>query len=231
MRTLRPMTRRAAGVATLLSAALTLMLGLGGAALANPTTGMIDGNYAARMPAYSLHKPLRGGVNRVCVEVSGTTATLTGTVKTQAHGGTWTLRRTVSLMADSGQHVPPSAFPPGEFDPDGILQQVIPEDATPDEVMEYWMASNPWWRHNRNPADHPSPHAVNPRGGRENCGFYAADDPNRPVNWCRWRRSITPAHGWSGHLTSDASALRVQVRDHILNMPGPVGLQHGQRCP
>ncbi len=104
MRTLRPMTRRAAGVATLLSAALTLMLGLTGGADANPSNGMIDGNYAARMPAYYLHKTLRAGVNRVCVQITSSGANLTGTVKTQAHGGTWTLRRTVSLTADSGAH-------------------------------------------------------------------------------------------------------------------------------
>ncbi len=71
----------------------------------------------------------------------------------------------------------------------------------------------------------------NTRGGRENCDFYTANDPERPVNWCRWRRSIKPAHGWTGHLTSDALKLRVQVRDHILNMPGPVFLQHTQSCP
>ncbi len=59
----------------------------------------------------------------------------------------------------------------------------------------------------------------------------AADDPKRPVNWCRWRRSITPAHGWTGHLTSDASALRVEARDHILNMPGPVSLAYNSTCP
>ncbi len=224
-----PLTPRRTATAVLLGAAL--MLGLAGGADADPATGMIDGSYAAQMPAYYLHKTLRPGVARVCVAVTGTTAMLTGTVRTQDHDGDWTLRRTISLMADSGTHVPPSALPPGEFSPEGILRQVIPDDASPDEVMEYWMASNPWWRHNRYPADHSPPHAVNPRGGRENCDFYAADDPKRPVNWCRWRRSIKPAHGWTGHLTSDSSVLRVQVRDHILNMPGPVGLAYNSTCP
>ena len=210
MRTLRPMTRRAAGVATLLSAALTLMLGLTGAADANPATGMIDGSYAARMPAYYLQKTRRAGVNRVCVQIASSGADLTGTVKTQAHGGTWTdTGHVVTLVPDSVATVPPLK-PASEYETDAAWNT----------------AREAWETHHRNEDG-----SVKPRGGRENCGFYAMDASNRPVNWCGMRRSITPAHGWSGHLTSDAMALRVQARDHILNMPGPVGLAYNSTCP
>ncbi len=87
------------------------------------------------------------------------------------------------------------------------------------------------------------------RGGLENCEFYNqkyidSDDVihNRPgdgrtqltspnTNFCGERRSIKPAHGWTGKLISNSSELRVQARDHILNMPGQVGLRHGSTCP
>ncbi len=211
MRTLRPMTRRAAGVATLLSAALTLLLGLGSAADANPATGMIDGSYAAEMPAYYLQKPLRPGVRRVCVQIrSQGPAVLLGTVKTQDHGGTWTdTGHVVTLVPDSGATVPPLK-PASEYETDDAWNT----------------AREAWETHHRNEDG-----SVKPRGGRENCDFYAMDASNRPMNWCGMRRAITPAHGWTGHLTSDALKLRVEARDHILNMPGPVGLAYNSTCP
>ncbi len=142
-----------------------------GAADANPTSGMIDGSYAAQMPAYYLQKNLRSGVRRVCVEVSGTTATLSGGFRTQDHSGTWAVRRTVTLMADSGTHVPPLK-----------LESEYKTDDAWNTAREAWEA------HYRNDDG-----SVKPRGGRENCGFYAADDPNRPTNWCDAQRAITPA--------------------------------------
>ncbi len=146
MRTLRPMTRRAAGVATLLSATLTLLVGLGGAADANPSTGMIDGSYAAQMPAYSLQTTLRPGVKRVCVQIrSQDPMVLLGTVKTQDHGGTWTdTGRLVTLVPDSGATVPPLK-PASEYETDD----------------DWNTALTAWNNHYRNEDG-----SVNPRGGR-----------------------------------------------------------------
>ncbi len=176
-----------ARLAALLLAVLALPV-----ANANTTNGMIDGNYAKSMPSYYLHKHLRPGVARVCVQItSNGTDRLTGTVKTRGHSGNWTLRRTVSLEPDSG------AFPASTRDLDGNFIA---------------------------------------HGGRENCRGMEFKGPGfpwgtQPTNWCGARRSIKPAHGWTGKLIADASELRVQARDHILNMPGQVGLRHGSTCP
>ena len=151
---------------------------------ANPANGMIDGNYSKQMPSYYLHKHLRPGVLRACVQITSSgTDRLTGTVKTQDHAGTWTLRRTVTLEPDSGRIAP-----------------------------------------NRD-----SEHNFVARGGQEHCLFNWSG--TQPTNWCGERRSIKPAHGWTGKLIPDASELRVQARDHIMNMPGRIGLAYNSTCP
>ena len=202
-----------------------MMLGQTDGTVANPSNGMIDGIYARQIPSYYLHKGRQAGVRRVCVQIrSQGPAVLLGTVKMQDHSGTWRdSGRLSTLVPDSGTHEPPPTSPDDDLPSSDT-------DSWANDIAS-WMSTNSWWRHNRHPADHSTPHAVKPRGGRENCDFYAADDPNRPMNWCGMRRSITPAQGWTGHLTSNGQELRVQVRNHILNMPGRIGLQHNQRCP
>ncbi len=197
----------------------TLMLGLVGGADANPSNGMIDGNYATVMPAYYLQEHLRPGVLNACVQItSGGNNTLTGTVKTKNHLGTWTLRRTVSLQADRGARREAT----GDNPPGGGL-----------ESCNYYR-----W-HNRENDERNLTNWVNTltaqgyteEEARDLLGLPLAERTPSPTNWCGQRRAIKPAHGWTGRLKSDASELRVQARDHVLNMPGPIGLQYNTTCP
>ncbi len=171
---------------------------------------MIDGTYAAQMPSYYLHKHHRAEVLRVCVQITTpNNMVVMGEIKTQNHDGNWRSRHLVALEPDIGKSVPP------------------PKSVSGYDSDEAWKAGKrDWEAHYRNEDG-----SLNPRGGRENCGFYAMDDPNRPGNWCGERRSIKPKLGWEGQLKSDGSELRVQARDHILNMPGPVWLEYDQSCP
>ena len=70
-----------------LAAALVAMA-MAAPAQANPTSGMIDGNYSAQMSASTYMRDSSGYTN-VCVQVVGSGGTATGTIKARRHNGTW----------------------------------------------------------------------------------------------------------------------------------------------
>ena len=55
---------------------------------ANPTSGMIDGNYFARMSA-STYMRDSSGYTDVCIQIVGSGSTANGTIKGRRHNGTW----------------------------------------------------------------------------------------------------------------------------------------------
>ena len=200
---------------TLLATALVaLVLALPGGTDANPTNGMIDGNYAAQMPAYYLHKHLRAGVRRVCIQISTPRASeITGTVKTQAPDGNWTVRHQATLVPARG------AIRVGDPGQEGCGHYDGPDDARDKQTLG---------GHAQSLVD--AGVAKNLDEARTLLGVSFERAP-KPMNWCGMRRTITPAHGWSGKLRSDNTTVHVQVRNHYMNMPGRVLLTHGQACP
>ncbi|MCY4156806.1 MAG: hypothetical protein OXF66_05150 [Gammaproteobacteria bacterium] len=55
---------------------------------ANTTSGMVDGSYAAQLSA-SIYMRDSSGYTRVCIQITGSGGSATGTIKARRHDGTW----------------------------------------------------------------------------------------------------------------------------------------------
>ncbi len=81
--------RSAAAIAITCAAAALLATALAPVpSIANPTSGMISGNYAVQLPA-SIYMRNSSGYTDVCIQITGTDRNATGTIKVRRHNGTW----------------------------------------------------------------------------------------------------------------------------------------------
>ncbi len=185
-------------------AALAALGALTTPAMANTTSGMIDGNYARQLPAYHLRSST--GYTRICIQITGSGSTATGTIKARTHGGTWeTLLTSPALTLNRGARGNLTNM----FEGQTLNQRFNPRLPGGNE--------NCMWE---------SPGRTRTIFGVE---VDLADWGTRPTNWCGTNRTFDQ-NGWEGSLTQ-GNRLRVAVNNHVLKMQGKYPMDHGSTCP